>query len=63
MPQPGVQLLILLAAVPLQYLVSKWMTPVAVDREYLTRRYIYRKLLIIFLLEFSWKRRVNAIND
>lgn len=38
MPRPGVQLLLLVAAVPFQYLISKWTTPVAVDREYLTRR-------------------------
>ena len=37
MPQ-GLQLAVLLLAVPAQYLISKWMTPKATDREYITRR-------------------------
>jgi len=41
MPQiGGFQLLLLVLALPAQYLVSKWMTPTSSDREYMTRRLI-----------------------
>ena len=39
--RPEFQLLLLLLAVPAQYLISKWMTPLQADREYLTRRLIF----------------------
>ncbi|XP_057307550.1 F-box only protein 21-like [Hydractinia symbiolongicarpus] len=39
MPRPGLQLALLLLAVPAQYIISKWMTPQAADREYLTRSF------------------------
>jgi len=38
--RPEIQLFLLILAVPAQYLISKWMTPQAADREYLTRRFV-----------------------
>lgn len=41
MPQVGgAQLLLLVLALPTQYLISKWMTPSPSDREYMTRRLV-----------------------
>eukprot|EP00794_Sanderia_malayensis_P000073 gene73-670_t len=41
MPQfRGVHLLLLVLALPAQYLISKWMTPSTSDREYMTRRLV-----------------------
>ena len=52
--RPELQLFLLLLAVPAQYLISKWMTPQAADREYLTRRFVAKKLYCgVPLITFS----------
>eukprot|EP00795_Rhopilema_esculentum_P017581 gene17581-9216_t len=59
MPQVGgVQLLLLVLAVPTQYFISKWMTPSSSDREYMTRRLIngVHNCIQAFTNASTWKK-------
>ncbi|XP_066927039.1 uncharacterized protein [Clytia hemisphaerica] len=59
--RPEIQLLLLLLAVPAQYLISKWMTPQAADREYLTRR-IFSDTSNVFRKACDIKEWANYLN-
>jgi len=65
MPQPGVQLVLLLLAVPAQYLISKWMAPQFNDREYITKRFFADGIDILRKLcnTTEWKNYINEIKD
>ena len=62
MARAGFQLILLLLAVPAQYLLSKWLSPTSSDREYYTRTVLQNTIHSVRRL-FDWRGWQSSLSQ